>query len=85
MKLLQEAGRRSLAIPGRLQHFFDIPIRNVAGISLVEAILELATELLLDHATKLIAINEHVNSLRTVVQHLDWTTPAVLNCLTLFF
>lgn len=85
MRFLQGACRRSLAVPSLFQHFFDVPIRNIAGISLVKANLQQSTELLIDYSIKLIAINEHVNSLRMVVQQFDRTALAVLNRLTLFF
>lgn len=68
----------------RLQHFFDVPIRDEARLGLVKANLQFAAELLLDHSIKFIASNEHVDALRLVVLQLDRTVLALLNCLSLF-
>lgn len=56
---------------GFLEHFFDIPIPDIARIGLVEADLQLGTELQVDRPVKLIPGDEHIHTLCVVVLDLN--------------
>ena len=69
---------------GFLKHLFDIPVTDIARIGLIEANLQLGTELLLDQAVKLIPGDKHIHALRAVVLDLDGAAVAILNSQPLF-
>lgn len=74
-----------MTLVGLLKHLFDVPFTNVTRVGLVEADLQLGTELLLDQTVELIPSHEHIHALRAVVLDLDGTAVAILNGLPLFF